>query len=117
MSRKGRSGPSRATIVPNLARNRMDLLVIRHARAQEPKKFGATGQDDAARPLTAEGIRRMKKAARGLRSLVPSIDFLISSPIRRAVETAQIIAEAYGGLTITKRDELSPGADRQSLIK
>jgi phosphohistidine phosphatase len=58
----------------------------------------------------------MKKAARGLRSLVPSIDLLISSPLRRAVETARIIADVYGGLRCIERDELAPGTAPQQLI-
>jgi phosphohistidine phosphatase len=58
----------------------------------------------------------MKRAARGLRSLVPTIDLLITSPFRRAVQTARIIAEAYGGLSVVERDELVPGAPSKRLI-
>jgi phosphohistidine phosphatase len=58
----------------------------------------------------------MKKATRGLRSFVPSIDLLISSPLRRAVETARIIADVYGGVRCIERDELAPGTAPQQLI-
>jgi phosphohistidine phosphatase len=94
----------------------MDLMVVRHARAEDREKFAATGQDDTKRPLTAKGIRRMKKAAQGLRVLVPSINLLVSSPLRRAEQTAQIIARAYGGIRCIERDELTPGWDPQRLI-
>jgi phosphohistidine phosphatase len=94
----------------------MELLVVRHARAVDRETFVATGQPDSERPLTAKGIRRMKKTVRGLRSLVPSIDLLVSSPLRRAVETARIIADAYGGLRVVERLELAPGTPPQKLI-
>src|SRR5206468_1373417 len=94
----------------------MHLLVVRHARAEDRETFAATGEADSKRPLTGKGIRRMKKAARGLRSLVPKIDLLTSSPLRRAVETARIIADAYGGIRFIQRDELAPGAAPRELI-
>jgi phosphohistidine phosphatase len=94
----------------------MKLLVVRHAQAEDRESFAATGQDDSKRPLTRKGIRRMTEAARGLRLLVPSIDLLVSSPLRRAVETARIIADAYGGLPRIERDELLPGATSKELI-
>src|SRR5215510_9395412 len=94
----------------------MQLLLIRHARAEDRETFAATGQPDSKRPLTGKGIRRMKKAARGLRSLVPSIDLLVSSPLRRAVETARIIADVYGGIRCIERDELAPEAAAEELI-
>ena len=95
----------------------MRLLVVRHARAEDRETFAATGQADAERPLTGEGIRRMKKAARGLRSLVPSIDLLVSSPLCRAVETARVIADVYGGgVRCIECDELAPGVPVQRLI-
>src|SRR6476660_1874369 len=94
----------------------MELLVVRHARAQDRDRFAATGRADAERPLTRKGIRRMKEAALGLRLLVPSIDLLASSRLRRAIETAQIIADTYGGISLIQCDELDPGADVAHLI-
>jgi phosphohistidine phosphatase len=93
----------------------MQLLLVRHAPAEDRETFAATGQPDSNRPLTDKGIRRMKKAARGLRSLVPLISLLVSSPFRRAVETAQIIADVYG-IRSRKRDELAPAVAPQHLI-
>ena len=95
----------------------MQLLVVRHARAEDRDAFAVTGEPDAERPLTKKGIRRMREAARGLRSLVPSIELLVSSPLRRAVQTAQIIAKEFGGLESVEREELSPGAGPERLIK
>jgi phosphohistidine phosphatase len=94
----------------------MNLLVVRHARAEGRETFATTGKADSERPLTRNGIRRMKEAARGLRLLVPSIDLLVSSPFRRAVETARIIADAFGGVRSVERDELAPEGHPQQLI-
>jgi hypothetical protein len=47
---------------------------------------------------------------------VPSIDLLASSRLRRAVDTAQIIADTYAGISRIERDELAPGADLEGLI-
>jgi phosphohistidine phosphatase len=94
----------------------MNLLVVRHARAEDRETFATTGKADSERPLTAKGMRKMKEAARGLRTLVPSIDLLVSSPLRRAVETARIIGNAYGGIRTIERDELAPEAPPLQLI-
>lgn len=74
----------------------MRLLVVRHAIAEDREEFAASGQDDRLRPLTPRGVRRMKRAARGLRRLIPSIDVLAASPLVRAAQTAEIVQGAYG---------------------
>jgi phosphohistidine phosphatase len=94
----------------------MQLLVVRHARAKDRQQFASSGMPDSERPLTAKGIRRMKKGARGLRSLVPCIDLLVTSPLRRAIETGQIISDVYGGIRFIERSELAPAAAPQKLI-
>jgi phosphohistidine phosphatase len=73
----------------------MNLLVIRHAIAEDRALYGRTHADDDARPLTAEGERKMRKVARGLRTLVPELDLLASSPLIRALHTATIVAHTY----------------------
>ena len=74
----------------------MQLVVVRHAIAEDREEFAATGQDDRLRPLTSAGARKMKRGARGLRTLVPSIDVLAASPLLRAGETAEILRDVYG---------------------
>jgi phosphohistidine phosphatase len=86
----------------------MRLLVIRHGKAIERDHFAATGQDDSQRPLTRKGRERMTEAARGLRILVPEISLIATSPLVRAEQTARIIAEAYPGVTVVQRHELTP---------
>ena len=74
----------------------MKLLVIRHAIAEDREAHAASGHDDALRPLTVQGARKMKRGARGLRQIVPAIDTLVSSPYTRAFETAEIVRREYG---------------------
>ena len=52
--------------------------------------------DDAARPLTKEGIARFRAAARGLRRLVPAVDSVLSSGYARAWQTAELLHEVAG---------------------
>jgi phosphohistidine phosphatase len=87
----------------------MKLLVIRHGLAGERDEWAGTGKPDSQRPLTDEGRRKMKRGARGLLSIVPRIDVLAASPLVRAAQTAEIVAEEYGGgLRIETVAELSP---------
>ena len=87
----------------------MELLIVRHAIAEDREVFAATGRDDAQRPLTAEGIRKMKRTARGLHEVVPSIDLIISSPFTRANETAEILRREYDLERVETARELEPG--------
>jgi phosphohistidine phosphatase len=86
----------------------MKLLLIRHAVAEEREDFARTGKDDSLRPLTDEGRKKMKQAARGLKSLVPEVDLLATSPLTRAAQTAAILDSVYGGLNEVEIDELAP---------
>ena len=73
----------------------MRLLVVRHAAAEDKDEFARTGRNDDLRPLTADGKRDMREAARGLRNVVPKLDLLATSPLVRAVETAEILGAEY----------------------
>jgi phosphohistidine phosphatase len=74
------------------------LLVVRHANALDAAEYARTHPDDAGRPLTSEGKKKMKRVAEALRTLVPEIQLLATSPFTRAVQTAEILAAAYDGL-------------------
>ena len=73
----------------------MKLILLRHGPAGDRKVFAKTGQDDSLRPLTVEGHKKMKIAARGLRKVCGSVDLLATSPYIRATRTAEIIYAAY----------------------
>jgi len=66
-----------------------ELYLIRHGLAEER---GEAWPDDTKRPLTEDGIVRMRKAARGLARLGAAIDIVLTSPLVRARQTAEIVA-------------------------
>jgi phosphohistidine phosphatase len=72
----------------------VELYLVRHAIAhdRDPEAW----PDDAKRPLTEEGDERFRRAARGLRRVVPSVDIVLASPYVRAWQTAVILSEEGG---------------------
>ena len=69
----------------------MDLYLVRHAPAF-PKDFDRW-RHDGKRPLTPEGEEEFRLAARGLARMVPQVDVMLSSPARRAWQTAELLSE------------------------
>jgi phosphohistidine phosphatase len=67
----------------------MELLVVRHAVAfeRDPAKW----PEDRERPLTKQGARSFRRAARGLASITEPPDVVLSSPFVRAWRTAEIL--------------------------
>jgi phosphohistidine phosphatase len=83
----------------------MRLYLMRHGPAGNRDAW--TG-DDSLRPLTEKGERRMRAAADGLKRLRPTIDILLTSPLTRARQTADIIGEAMN-LAVAEQAALEPG--------
>lgn len=94
----------------------MRVLVIRHAIAEDRDAFAKTGREDGARPLTREGRAKMREGAAGLAKRVPTIDVLATSPLARAIETAEIIAKAYGGVRVVQAAALTPTKPVNALL-
>src|SRR5262249_4370192 len=69
---------------------------------------GDAWPDDAKRPLTDDGMTRMRKAARGLARLGVAIDVVLTSPLVRARQTAEIVAEAIHPRPALVRSEWRP---------
>ena len=89
----------------------MDLLVIRHGKAEPHAADGS----DASRRLSEDGRKKLRRGVRGLCKLVPALDALISSPLVRAVESAEIVAEAYAGLGFEQTPVLEPNREPKEL--
>ena len=85
----------------------MRLLIVRHAIAV-PR--GAPGVPDAERALTPRGKRRFESAARGLARALPRPDAVLTSPWKRARQTALILAAAYGRLEPKDTPALAGGS-------
>jgi phosphohistidine phosphatase len=89
------------------------IYIVRHAIAEE---VSSTGRDED-RALTPEGRKKMKRAARGLAALGVAPRHLLSSPLVRARQTAEIVVEALPELKIETCDLLAPGVDERALTR
>lgn len=69
----------------------MNIYILRHAIAV-PR--GTPGYPNDDRPLNDEGIEKMKKNSEGITKIINNVDEIISSPLKRALETAKITARA-----------------------
>ncbi len=72
----------------------MNVYVLRHGVADERdfRKY----PDDDLRPLIPEGVDKLRRQTKGLKELGLSVDLVISSPLVRAVQTAEIAMEGLG---------------------
>ena len=90
------------------------LFLIRHGVAEER---GDTWPDDAKRPLSEDGIERFQKSARGLARFDVWIDVVLTSPLVRARQTAEIVASAFDPRpSIIAIESLAPGGSYASLV-
>jgi len=82
----------------------MQLYLMRHAIAHE---LGADGsRTDAGRTLTTEGRANTRAAAQAMRRLELDFDAIWTSPLVRARQTAEIVAE------VLKKKPLPAGSPR-----
>jgi len=65
----------------------MQLYIIRHAIAED----APPGGDDSARQLTEVGKTKLRRAVRGLRALEIEFERVLTSPWKRAAQTAKLL--------------------------
>ena len=91
-----------------------ELYLIRHGIAEER---GEAWPDDAKRPLTEEGMARLRKSARGLVRLGVVFDAILTSPLVRARQTADAVASAFEVRPhIVAVESLAPGGPYQAVL-
>jgi phosphohistidine phosphatase len=91
-----------------------ELYLIRHGIAEER---GDAWPDDGKRPLSEEGMTRMRKAMRGLARLDLTIDIVLTSPLVRTRQTAEIVAAALQPKpAIIAVDSLAPGGAQAAIF-
>ncbi|MBN1961600.1 MAG: phosphohistidine phosphatase SixA [Deltaproteobacteria bacterium] len=89
------------------------LLLVRHGRAES-----ALGRPDSSRHLTEEGYAELRVCCEGLQSLSVCLDLVLTSPLMRALETADVLAKALGnGIHPLCENVLAPGATLDSLMQ
>lgn len=95
----------------------MQLYIVRHGIAIDREDPQCPA--DPERFLTGEGVEKTKEVAKGLSKIVDGADLLLSSPYVRALQTAEIVADAldYSKQKIRKTDALLPGAEAQQLFR
>jgi phosphohistidine phosphatase len=93
----------------------MNLYIVRHGIAVPPGAFGVNEND---RALTDEGISKMKQIAAGLCRLEYVPEVILSSPLVRARQTAEILHQAFGkGIEVRIFPPLAPGGARRELFR
>jgi phosphohistidine phosphatase len=93
----------------------MELFILRHGEAG--KKLSST-VGDHARPLTSTGKAEVLEEAKALKRIGVKFDLIISSPLKRAYETASIVAGIYKAKNKLKVwDELAPEGRKTDVYK
>jgi phosphohistidine phosphatase len=93
----------------------IELYLIRHGLAADRDD---EYPDDAKRPLTPEGVSRLRREARGLQSLGVAFDQILTSPLVRAKQTAEVFAQAQDAKVPTAQIEaLAPGGTPAQVVQ
>lgn len=58
----------------------------------------------------------MMRVVAGLRETDFRPELILTSPLKRAVETAEVVAQGCGNISVEPQDELSPGSKPESLV-
>jgi phosphohistidine phosphatase len=92
-----------------------ELYLVRHAIAS-PR--GRRWPDDTQRPLTRVGRDRFVRGVRGLRALGVQVDVVYTSPLVRARQTADLLAEGLAGTPpVHELPALAPGRTPAPLLR
>jgi phosphohistidine phosphatase len=83
-------------------------IAVDHADAKGP---------DGSRPLTGKGRKRFERAARAFAKHAGTIDLILTSPLVRAVQTAEILAAADDQGEVAVLEELDPSFGVASLLE
>lgn len=93
----------------------MDLIIVRHGEAG--KRVSVTSKD-AERALTVSGKEEVDEVAESISDLDIEVDVIATSPLKRALETAEIIARKLKKQRLLEQwDELKPEGDQKALYK
>ncbi len=94
---------------------RFELYLIRHGLAAER---GENYPDDTKRPLTSDGMQKLRKEAKALLALDVTFDVILTSPLVRTRQTAEIIGAAFrNGPPIVNMPSLAPTGTYNAIIE
>ena len=93
----------------------LELYLIRHGIAAER---GEEYPDDSKRPLTSGGLTRLRKEAKALDALGVAFDHIITSPLARTRQTADVFAETLKSKpSVSSSDALAPAGTPAAVIQ
>jgi phosphohistidine phosphatase len=85
----------------------VELYFLRHGQAGQRSAWVG---DDALRPLTEAGRERMVQEATTMRKLGVAPEVIVTSPLARSRQTAEVVAEILGlGTLVVEDDRLASG--------
>ena len=91
-----------------------ELYLIRHGIAEER---GDSWPDDTKRPLSEKGVARLRKGTRNLAHIGVSFDVMLTSPLVRTRQTAEIIAAGLDPHpSIVTIDSLAPDGTYAAIV-
>lgn len=91
----------------------MKLYILRHGEAAE---HGDPRYKENERPLTPKGIQRTRQMADALRAMEINFDKILSSPLTRARQTAEIVARAVDE-PVEFTEALTPSGNVKTLVE
>jgi phosphohistidine phosphatase len=93
----------------------LEVYLIRHGLAAERSD---DYPDDSKRPLTSQGITKLRQEAQALDDLGVSFDLILTSPLVRTRQTADTFAETMKSKpTVTPIDALAPAGTPAAVIQ
>ena len=107
--------PSVRAAPDKMQTQQFELYLIRHGVAAER---GENYPDDTKRPLTNEGVQKLRKEARALIELDITFDVILTSPLVRTRQTAEVIASVFRNAPpIVNMPSLAPGGAHNAIIE
>lgn len=95
----------------------MKLVLFRHGTALDRELAVLQKMDDSKRPLTDKGRERTEKMAKILKDWNENFDFIVSSPLTRALQTAEILNNHLKIKNLFESPELVPSAPPQAFAQ
>ena len=92
----------------------MRICFLRHGPAVPA---GTTGISESDRPLTSRGRKKTFRAVQGIKSLDLKIQEIYTSPLRRALETAEILAKVVKKARMKTINQLLPESSPNALAE
>jgi phosphohistidine phosphatase len=97
----------------------LELLLLRHGIAEDADPCDPAGPElaDARRPLSAAGRRRTMAVLKVLVRLDLRADLLVTSPLLRAHQTAELALAAGLAQQLSRSEALAPGGDALAWVR